>query len=158
MLTPASGEPRPIGAGYRRAAAVHAPGIVELLRRYGVRCPAPGLRHRSRVTVGADRLLLTRRSENATVVCVTPARRLAQSCVRPTLLWLRLIGAPDHARSCGNRVRVLDVGITVPRRLLGVSIRTWRSSRVGGADAGGVGRLARCADHVVEAAERSSLA
>ena len=91
-------------------------GIVELLRRYGV-----GLAGADVVVVGRGTtvgrplgLLLTRRTENATVTtCHTGTRDLGSHCAGPTSSW-----PPPASPGCSRRIMVrpgaavLDVGIT----------------------------------------------
>jgi methylenetetrahydrofolate dehydrogenase (NADP+)/methenyltetrahydrofolate cyclohydrolase len=141
-------------------------GIVELLRRYGV--PLSGARVAiigRGVTVGRPiGLLLTRRSENATVVlCHTGTKDLATE-LRSADIVVAAAGSahlitPDLVKP---GAAVLDVGITrTDDGLLGdvhpdvAQVAGWVAPMPGG-----VGPMTRAMllTNVVEAAERSSLA
>jgi methylenetetrahydrofolate dehydrogenase (NADP+)/methenyltetrahydrofolate cyclohydrolase len=149
------GEPGPLPCTPR--------GIVELLRRYGVEIAGARATVIGRgVTVGRPLgLLLTRRSENATVtLCHTGTKDLAEEVLRADIV----VAAAGRAGLVGaNMIKpgaaVLDVGITRTEAGLVGDVAP-EVAEVAGFLApmpGGVGPMTRAMllTNVVEAAERS---
>ncbi len=138
-------------------------GIVELCRRYGVELNGARVTVVGRgVTVGRPLgLLLTRRSENATVtLCHTGTRDLAAEVRRADVL-VAAAGVPGlvTADMVGRGATVLDVGVTRTERGLVGDVAP-EVAEVAGLLApmpGGVGPMTRAMllTNVVEAAERS---
>ena len=137
-------------------------GIVELLNRYGVSLRGAEVVVVGRgVTVGRPLgLLLTRRSENATVtLCHTGTRDLAAHTRRADIV-VAAAGVPGLITKdmVSPGAVVLDVGVTrTEKGLVGDVARRGRGRRYLSPNPGGVGPMTRAMllTNVVEAAERS---
>ncbi len=137
-------------------------GIVELLRRFGVRIDGADVAIVGRgITVGRPLgLLLTRRTENATVtLCHTGTRNLAEHIARADIV-VAAAGVPDliTAAMVQPGAAVLDVGVSrVAGKIAGDVAKD--VAEVAGflaPNPGGVGPMTRAMllTNVVEAAER----
>ncbi|MBN4926110.1 bifunctional methylenetetrahydrofolate dehydrogenase/methenyltetrahydrofolate cyclohydrolase [Hoyosella rhizosphaerae] len=138
-------------------------GIVHLLRRYGVEINGAHAVVVGRgVTVGRPiGLLLTRRSENATVtLCHTGTRNLADEVSRADIV-IAAAGVPGiiSADMIKPGAAVLDVGVSrVDGKLAGdVASEVWDVAGFVSPNPGGVGPLTRAflVTNVVERAERA---
>jgi methylenetetrahydrofolate dehydrogenase (NADP+)/methenyltetrahydrofolate cyclohydrolase len=141
-------------------------GVIELLRRYGV--PIAGAHAvvvGRGITVGRPLgLLLTRRSENATVtVCHTGTRDLAGQ-VRQADIVVAAAGVPNliTADMVKPRAAVLDVGVSRVDGKLAGDVASDVAGVAGfvAPNPGGVGPMTRAMllTNVVAAAERSAMA
>ena len=147
------GEPGPLPCTPR--------GIVQLLRRYGVADRRRGGQVIGRgTTVGrALGLMLTRRSENATVtLCHTGTKDLAAHIRTADIVVAGACGGPDHRGHDQSGAAVVDVGIA---RTGGLGRCGPRGREVAGwlvPNPRGVGPMTRAIllANVVEAAERSN--